>query len=116
MLGGFEKNYMHFGGKATGDIVFNSEPDLHIRTDSLYIQDFSYIDTLLGNAHLSAEVLIPSKFVTIAADIVTDSIYHSHAEFDLQLAKHDSMDLRVDPDHLPLGFINNWTGSILQQF
>ena len=116
VLGGFEKNYMHFGGKATGDIVFNSEPDLHIRTDSLYIQDFSYIDTLLGNAHLSAEVLIPSKFVTIAADIVTDSIYHSHAEFDLQLAKHDSMDLRVDPDHLPLGFINNWTGSILQQF
>ncbi len=116
VLGSFEKNYMHFGGRATGDIVINSEPELHIKTDSLYIHNFSYIDTLLGNAYLNAEVRVPQKFITISADIVTDSIYNSHAEFDFQMAKHDTMDLRVYPDNLPLGFINNWTGSILQQF
>ena len=116
VLDNFEKNYMHFGGYATGDIVISSEPELHIKTDSLFVHDFSYIDTLLGDAHLSAQVQIPQNFVTIAADILTDSIFHSHAEFDLKLAKHDTMDLRVYPDHLPLGFINNWTGSILQQF
>ena len=116
VLGGFEKNYMHFGGQATGNIFVSSEPDLLIKTDSLYVQNFSYIDTLLGNAFLSAEVQIPQKFATISADITTDSIYKSHAEFDLQLDSPTTMDLRVDPDHLPLGFINNWTGSILQQF
>lgn len=116
VLGSFEKNYMHFGGKATGNIIISSEPQLHVKVDSLYIQNFSYIDTLLGDAMLNAEVLIPRKFVSIAADIVTDSVFHSRAEFDLQLAKHDTMDLRVNPDHLPIGFINNWTGSILQDF
>jgi hypothetical protein len=116
VLGSFEKNYMHFGGRATGDIVINSEPELHIKADSLYVQNFSYIDTLLGNGYLNAEVQVPKKFITISADIVTDSIYKSHADFDFQLAKHDTIDLRVYPDHLPLGFINNWTGSILQKF
>ncbi len=116
VLGGFEKNYMHFGGQATGNIYVSSEPGLIIKTDSLYVQNFSYIDTLLGNAFLSAEVQLPQNFATITADITTDSIYQSRAEFDLQLTKPATMDLRVNPDHLPLGFINNWTGSILQQF
>ena len=116
VLGGFEKNYLHFGGQATGDIIVSSEPELLIKTDSLYVQNFTYIDTLLGNAFLSAEMQIPQKLATITAEITTDSIYHSHAEFDLQIAQPTTMDLRVNPDHLPLGFINNWTGSILQQF
>lgn len=116
VLGGLEKKYMHFGGQATGDIVISSEPELLIKADSLFIQDFSYIDTLLGNAFLTAEVQIPQNLVTIAADITTDSIYHSHADFDLQLGEHKMIDLRAYPDHLPAGFMNNWTGSILQQF
>ena len=116
VLGGLEKNYMHFGGQATGDIVVSGNPDLLIKTDSLFVQNFSYIDTLLGNAFLSAEMQMPQKFVTITADITTDSSYKSHATFDMQIAQPTTMDLRVDPDHLPLGFINNWTGSILQQF
>ena len=116
VLGGLEKNYMHFGGRATGDIVVSSEPELLVKADSLFIQDFSYIDTLLGNAYLTAEVQIPQNFVTIAADITTDNIYHSHADFDLQLGEHKKIDLRAYPDHLPAGFMNNWTGSILQQF
>lgn len=116
VLGGLEKNYLHFGGLATGNIVVSSEPELLIRADSLFIRDFSYIDTLLGNAYLTAEVQIPQNFVTIAADITTDNIYHSHADFDLQLGEHKKIDLRANPDHLPAGFMNNWTGSILQQF
>ena len=116
VLGSFEKNYVHFGGRASGNIIIDSEPELLIKADSLYVQNFSYIDTLLGDAHLSAEIQIPKKFATITADIVTDSIYHSHAEFDFHMAKQDTLDLRVYPDHLPVGFINNWTGSILQNF
>lgn len=110
----FKHDYLHLGGLASGDIRLNSEPQLHLQTDSLLVEDFAYIDTVVGDARLNLDFILPTKRILASADVTTDGTYHSHIDADIKLANHDTLDLIVYPDHFPIGFINCWTGNILQ--
>lgn len=111
----FNKGYLKFGGNVSGNIVVNSNPQLQLTADSLRIRNFAYIDTLLGDACLNVDYHIPNKKISIIGDIETHNQYHTHIDGDIQTGKNDSLDLHFDTDHLPIGFLNNWTGSILQR-
>lgn len=112
----FNKGYLKFDGKATGDLLVSSEPQLNIKAQNLVVEDFTYIDTLVGDARLDLEFLIPSKRLNLNCDIITDKQYTTHAGGSIKLGSHDTLDLYFDADHLPIGFINYWAGDILQQF
>lgn len=114
VFGSLKKNYLHFGGKASGKLELAGKNELLLSTDDLKVENFSYIDTIVGDASFKLDYNIDKELINITCDIETDSIYHTHIDGDIQMGKNDSLDLRFYPDHLPLGFINNWTGSILQ--
>lgn len=109
-----DKGYLNFGGRATGNILVKNSPDLHLSSDDLTIEHFSYIDTLLGDARFLLDYAIDKKHMEVACDIETTPIHQTHIDCEIKMGKCDSLDLRVNPDHLPLGFINYWTGGILQ--
>lgn len=112
----FDKGYLQFTGKATGDLVFSSEPESKMHTEGLKIENFAYIDTLLGDADLNLDFVFDKKRIDVEADFLSNKRYRTHAYGDIRLGKRDSLDLYFDTDHLPLGFINYWSGNILQQF
>lgn len=112
----FDKGYLQFRGKATGDLVFTSEPKDMLHTEDLFIENFTYLDTLVGDAHLNLDFVFDKKTIDVDCRFLSDNRYKSHAYGDIRLGVHDSLDLFFDTDHLPLGFINYWTGNILQQF
>ncbi len=112
----FDKGYLQFRGKATGDLVFSSEPTNMLHTEDLFIENFTYIDTIVGDAHLNLDFVFDKKKIDVDCRFLSDNQYKSHAYGDIRLGAHDSLDLVFDTDHLPLGFINYWTGNILQQF
>lgn len=112
----FDKGYLQFTGKASGDLVFSSEPENKLHTEGLKIENFAYIDTLLGDANLNLDFVFDKKIIEVEADFLSDQRYRSHAYGDIRLGKHDSLDLYFDTNRLPLGFINYWSGNILQQF
>ena len=112
----FDKGYLQFTGKASGDLVFSSEPENKLHTEGLKIENFAYIDTLLGDADINLDFVFDKKKIDVEANFLSDHRYHTHAYGDIRLGKRDSLDLYFDTDHLPLGFINYWTGNILQKF
>lgn len=112
----FDKGYLQFTGKASGDLVFSSEPENKLHTKGLKIENFAYIDTLLGDANINLDFVFDKKRIDVEADFLSKQRYRTHAFGNIRLAKHDSLDLYFDTDHLPLGFINYWSGNILQQF
>lgn len=112
----FDKSYLQFKGKASGDLVFSSEPYKKLHTEDLLIEDFTYIDTLVGDARLNLDFALEKKRIDVDCHILSAKKYDNHVTGNIRLAKHDSLDLLFDTNQLPLGFINNWTGSILQQF
>lgn len=111
----FEKGYLRIGGNATGELVVSSTPQLQLTTDSLKIQNFAYIDSVVGNASFNVNYQIPDKYISLTAEVKTDDIYQTHIDGDILLGDNDSLDLRFQTDHLPIGFINYWTGSVLQE-
>lgn len=114
ILGSLPKGYLHFGGRATGEILMSGEQSNLLTAEHLKIQDFSYIDTILGNADLQLDYALDDKVINAICDIVTDSIHHTHIDAGIFLDERDSLELDVYPDRLPIGFINYWTGDILQ--
>ena len=112
----FDKGYLQFSGRASGDIVFSSEPDSKLHTEGLEIENFTYIDTLIGDARLDLDFLLDTKKIDVDCRFLSDKRYRTHAYGEIRLGRRDSLDLFFDTDHLPLGFINYWTGNILQQF
>ena len=112
----FEKKFLHFGGRVTGELRLSHDQQLRLTADSLHIHRFAYIDTIVGDACLNVDYKLGDKQILITGDILTDQRYRSGIYGDIYLGKRDSMDLQFDVDHLPIGFINNWTGNILQQF
>ncbi len=112
----FDKGYLQFTGKASGDLVFSSEPENKLHTEGLQIENFAYIDTLLGDANINLDFVFDKKKIDVEAEFLSSQKYRTHAYGDIRLGKRDSLDLYFDTDHLPLGFINYWSGNILQQF
>ena len=112
----FDKGYLQFKGKASGDLVFSSDPLQKLHTEDLLIEDFTYIDTLVGDARVNLDFALEKKRIDVDCHILSDKKYDNHVYGNIRLAKHDSLDLYFDTNQLPLGFINNWTGNILQQF
>lgn len=108
------KGYLKFGGNASGNIQVKNQPDLHLTTDDLKIERFSYIDTLLGDGNFRLDYAIDKKRIDVTCDIESQKVYQTHIDCEIKMGKQDSLDLRVYPDHLPLGFINYWSGGILQ--
>lgn len=116
IFGSLTKGYLHFGGRATGSVQLSSKPEVRLTSDSLFIQNFSYIDTLLGNANLNIDYAIDQDLIDVKCDIQSLEDHVTHIDGNIFMGDIDSLDLRFDTDKLPLGFINYWTGSILQQF
>lgn len=108
------KGYLKFGGRASGNIQVKNQPDLHLTTDDLQIERFSYIDTLLGDGSFLLDYAIDKKHIDVTCDLESLKEYRTHIDCEIKLGKCDSLDLRVFPDHLPLGFINYWSGGVLQ--
>ena len=112
----FNKGYVKFNGQATGDIVLSSDPEMHLKTEELLIENFTYIDTLLGDARLNLDFDLPRKRMQIACDITSFKQFTTHAGGVIKLGVRDSLDLYFDTNRLPMGFINYWAGNILQDF
>lgn len=112
----FNKGYLQFQGNATGDLVFSSDPENVLHTEDLFIENFTYIDTLIGDAHLNLDMALDKNVIDVDCRFLSNKRYRSHAYGEIKLNKHDSLDLYFDTDHLPLGFINYWSGNILQKF
>ena len=112
----FDKNYLQFQGRASGYLALSSEPEDVLHTTDLMIENFTYIDTLIGNAQLNLNFVLDKKVIDVDCQFLSNDRYHSHAYGDIRLGRNDSLDLMFETDHLPLGFINNWTGNILQKF
>lgn len=110
------RGYIHFGGHVTGELALTGGPEMHLRADSLQICDFSYIGELLGDAVMHVDYNLDDSQVELLCDVVSGQKYNSHIRCDLALGRQKSMDLLVQPDHLPLGFIKYWVGGILQDF
>lgn len=111
-----DKGYLKFDGQATGNILLTSDPHNHLRTEDLLIENFSYIDTLLGDARLNLDFAIPDRRIDVTCDITADKQFTTHASGSICIGEHDSLDLWFDTNQLPIGFINYWSGSIIQQF
>lgn len=112
----FDKGYLDFNGQATGNIVLSSEPQTHLKTEGLLIENFCYIDTLLGDARLDLDYVLPTSRIDVDCYIATDQQHITHGYGDIRLGERDSLDLDFETNHLPLGFINYWSGDVLQQF
>lgn len=112
----FNKGYLKFAGQATGDIVLSSNPLTHLKAEGLYIENFCYIDTLLGDARLDLDFILPTRHLDVECEIMTDRHHVTQAGGSIQLGAHDSLNLYFNTNQLPLGFINYWTGGILQDF
>lgn len=113
----FGKQYLDFGGAATGDIHYAQRHGLpHVKTDGLIIDGFSYQDKILGRNNFSMDWNLNAKLLKIGATILTEEQRYSHLDFDLKMGRHDTLDLRGNLDRLPLDFLDHWVGGILQQF
>ncbi len=95
-----------FGGNATGVFYATSlfSPLPRAYTPDLYVQNFSYNSTVLGDTHIRSEWLPEDKTVTIKADVTEKSGRHSYVDGRI-LPACDSLDFRFRADKLPIGFL-----------
>lgn len=115
ICGMFDKFYLDFGGRGTGDIHYSSDSVRHIETSNLFVEDFSYLNGVLGDLSLNAFYNIDTKRLDVEADVLSpyDSLAHSTIDGYVQLAKKDSLDLMINSDKLPIGFISYWIGGFI---
>lgn len=111
ILGTINSKPAHVGGMARGP--FSIADDM-ISAD-LYVRDFTYIDTLIGEANIALNYDIKNPNIGIDASILTRNNTISHIVGNVKL-NPTILDLDFQTDSMPLGFINEWTGSILQEF
>lgn len=93
--------YVDFGGVATGEVraanVFTKVP--RVRTDLLYVNNFSYNGAILGNAKLHSYWDNPNQMVVIGADIENKRKQHSYVNGGIFVAK-DSLSFDFNANHL----------------
>lgn len=118
LLGTISSKAAHVGGLARGPITL-SEGIAHA---DLNVRNFSYIDTLIGSARIAASYDFNNAYIGLDANVYARTGRQSHITGGVALAKHSigrhstTLDLDFQTDSLPLGFINIWTGSFLQNF
>lgn len=118
LLGSIKDKAAHVGGLARGPITIS---DGIARAD-LDVRQFTYIDTLIGTARIAASYDFNSSYIGLDANVHARTGRPSHITGGVALAKpslnrHSTvLDLDFQTDSLPLGFINIWTGSFLQDF
>lgn len=102
-------NYVNFGGMATGDVtakgVMSGLPVA--RTDNLFVRDFSYNGSVLGDAQLRSNWDNDDKKVNIFADITGEYGNHSTIDGGIWVTR-DSLSFEIDADRIPAGFVGTF--------
>lgn len=118
LLGTIGDKSAHVGGLARGPVTIS---DGIARAD-LNVRQFSYIDTLIGTARIAASYDFNNSYIGLDAHVDARTGRPSHITGGVALIKHSigrhatTLNLDFQTDSLPLGFINVWTGSFLQDF
>lgn len=109
------KGYLDFGGSATGEIAITSDSVLHLETPALRVKQFNYIGTDLGTSTLNAFYDFENSHLNIGADIESYPGHTTRADCEVILHDvHDTMDLKVRMDSLPLDFVSYWIDGAIQ--
>ncbi|MBQ0056839.1 MAG: translocation/assembly module TamB domain-containing protein [Bacteroidales bacterium] len=108
------KQYLDFGGFATGMLTVSSDSVLHLATDSLVLDDFTYIGYPMGRHVVSCFYDLDNSRLLLNTDIHTDSLHFTHTDCDIMMGDVDSLDLRFRTDSLPVDFVSHWVGDVLQ--
>lgn len=99
-------NSVDFGGIATGNVrasnVFSRRPLL--RTDLLYVRDFSYNKAKLGNANIRSYWDNSRKMVAINGDVVNYRNQKSTVSGGIYIGK-DSLSFDFNADHMNIGLL-----------
>lgn len=109
-------NYLKFGGIGTGDILFTKDSTNNLKTDNLFIKDFSYLGGLLGDARLDASFNLDRKRLDVEAEILSKEDSLSRISGYVQIATKDSLDLTIDAKKFNIEFLKYWVGGFLEDF
>lgn len=105
-------NFVDFGGIATGEIrasnVFSKLPLL--RTDLLYVKNFSYNKGVVGNAMLKSYWDNAEQMVSITADITNKKQQRSLIKGGIYVTK-DSLSFDFDANHLNIKLLKPFLSS-----
>lgn len=118
LLGTIKTKEAHVGGLARGPITLTNG----LAQADLRVSNLTYIDTLIGNADIAASFDFSDLYIGLDALINARTGRQSHVTGGVALANKSVgrnstvLDLDFQTDSLPLGFINIWTGSFLQEF
>lgn len=118
ILGRLNSKAAHVGGLARGPITISNG----IAQADLFVRNFSYIDTLIGDANILVGYDFNKSYIGLDAHVDARTRRPSHITGGIGLPKPSEgrnkteLDLDFQTDSLPLGFINVWTGSFLQNF
>ncbi len=108
------KKYLAFGGNISGQAVLSSDSLLHIQSDSLHFDRFSYIGTQLGTADFALFCDLDTVRLDVDAQIHTDSTHSSRISGRIDLNERRALDLTFATDSLRIDFVEYWLSSIMQ--
>jgi len=109
------KEYLDFGGYASGNLDVYKDSTLQLKTYSLAINDFTYIGNNLGDAELTCFGDLDKGKLKFIAQVESSPNHLSYAECDVRIHEiHDTVDLRVQLDSLPIEFLSYWIGGAVQ--
>lgn len=109
------KGYLDFGGYATGELNIFRDSTLQMKAYDIAIKDFTYIGNRLGDADLTCFSDLDKGKMKFIAQIESYPEHFSYAECDVRIhEEHDTVDLRVQLDSLPIEFLSYWIGGAVQ--
>jgi len=109
------KGYLDFGGYASGDVNIYRDSTLQLKAYALGIDDFSYINNRLGHADITCFGDLDKGKMKFIAQIESYPEHLTTAECDYKMHEiHDTVDLRVQLDSLPIEFLSYWIGGAVQ--
>lgn len=108
------KGYLDFGGYATGLLRLTSDSILQLQANNLQIDSFTYINTNVGKTKLNGYYDLEKDHLSLLADINSYSGHTTHANCDVVLGTHDTLDLSLSLDSLPIDFVSYWIGGAVQ--
>lgn len=115
LLDMLNKGYLDFGGSATGDVNIFQDSTLQLKAYSLAVKDFTYIGTRLGDADITCFSDLDKAKMKFIAQVESYPEHLSFVECDVKMHEvHDTIDLRVQLDSLPLEFLSYWIGGAVQ--